>query len=132
MGLGNHFANLVVARAGLGNHFANLVAASLRALLRDHFANLVVARAGLGDHFANLVTTSFGARFANTLRAADFLLMALWYPNLFTAGTWATLAADSLAASRYVPAAAGTRIVNATTRRAYNLGVLWTGNRVAP
>ena len=130
--LRDHFADLVAARAGLGNHFADFVATSFGALLRDHFADLVVASTGLGDHFANLVTTCLGARFANTFRAADFLLMALWYPNLFATGTWATLTADSLAAARYVPAAAGTRIVNTTTRRAHNLRVLWTRNRVAP
>ena len=57
--------------------------------------------------------------------------MALRYPNLFTAGAWASLAANSLAATGYVPAAAGTRIIYTTTRRADNLCVLRTGNRVA-
>jgi len=129
--LRDHLADLVGASAGLGDHFADLVTASLRALLRDHLADLVGASAGLGDHFADLVTTRLGARFADVLRATDFLLMALRYPNFFAAGTWATLAADSLTATRYVPAAAGTRIENATTRRADNLRVLRTGNRVA-
>jgi hypothetical protein len=128
--LRNHVANLVAARTLFRNHVANLVANRAATLLGYHVANLVAEGLLLRNHVANLVAAGLGPRFADPLRAANFLRAAFRDPMLLAAFGRRALHTLGVALAWAIVAAARARIIRPSAWLADAAGVRWARDLV--
>lgn len=130
----NNTANLVANLFGatLGYHTANGVVTGLGSAFWNHTADLVanLFRSALRHHAANSVRNLTCAALASIAGAADFFLLAGWYPDLLANSFWRALHALSTAFAWCVNTLASARVKGPRARLANGFSHRRSWNRL--
>ena len=130
----NNTANLVTNLFGatLGYHTANGVVTGLGSAFWNHTADLVanLFRSALRHHAANSVRNLTCAALASIAGAADFFLLAGWYPDLLANSFWRALHALSAAFPWCINTLASARVKGPRARLANGFSHRRSWNRL--